>query len=363
MPSNSSKMPCKLAISSMSLGWGFAGHTLAHRLDMAQKHGYSGVEIFDEDLYDLALELQGGSTQPAHPSPEAQLAAARRIRSMCRARALEVVSLQPLRNYEGLVDRAAHAARLQELRLWISLCHGLGTDLILVPSNFLPAEHVSDDAELAAADLREAADMAAAARPPVRLCYEGLCWAARVDVWEEAWEAVRRADRPNLGLCLDTFNIAGRIYADPSRPGGRNPGAEEAVSESMARLVAEVEPRKVFLVQVVDGERLAEPLVEGHEYYDAAQPCRMSWSRHCRLFYGEERAYLPVEEIARAIFDGLGYEGWASLELFNRRMSDRDPEVPEELARRGADSWRRLVKDVGIETAAPEPPLTISASL
>lgn len=357
-------MPCKLAISSMSLGWRSAGHALPHKLDMAQKHGYSGVEIFDEDLFDLALELQGVTPTPrAHPSPEAQLTAARRIRSMCRARGLDIISLQPLRNYEGLVNRDAHAERLQELRLWIALCHELGTDLILVPSNFLPAEQVTDDLGLIAADLREAADLGAAAYPPVRLCYEGLCWGTHVDVWEKSWEVVKRADRPNLGLCLDTFNIAGRIYADPSRPTGRNPGAEKAVAESMARLVAEVDPGKVFLVQIVDGERLAAPLVEGHEYYNAAQPCRMSWSRHCRLFYGEERAYLPVREIAWAIFNGLGYQGWASLELFNRRMSDRDPEVPEELARRGADSWRRLVRDVGIETAPPAPSLTISASL
>jgi 4-hydroxyphenylpyruvate dioxygenase len=329
---------------------------------MAQKYGYSGVEIFHEDLADLPLKLQG-DTQLADPGPEAQLSAAQRIRSMCRARGLDIISLQPLMNYEGLLDRAEHSRRLPELRLWIALCHELGTDLILVPSNFLPAEHLSDDLDLIAADLREAADFGAAAYPPIRFCYESLCWGTHVDVWETSWEIVKRIDRPNFGLCLDTFNIAGRIFADPSHPSGRNPDAEKVVSESMARLVAEVDPSKVFLVQVVDAERLAEPLIEGHEYYNAAQPCRMSWSRNCRLFYGEERAYLPVREIAWAIFNGLGYEGWTSLELFNRRMSESDPEVPEELARRGVDSWRRLVRDVGIKVAPPTSSVKISASL
>jgi 4-hydroxyphenylpyruvate dioxygenase len=151
-------------------------------------------------------------------------------------------------------------------------------------------------------------------------------------------------------MCLDTFNIAGRIYADPASPTGRTPDAEEAVRESISRLVAEVDVSKVFYVQVVDAERLQTPLVEGHAFYNSQQPARMSWSRNCRLFYGERDlgAYLPVKEIASAFFHGLGYQGWVSLELFNRRMADDGPEVPEELALRGAVSWAKLVRDMDL---------------
>jgi 4-hydroxyphenylpyruvate dioxygenase len=198
--------------------------------------------------------------------------------------------------------------------------------------------------------------MGLAQNPPIRFAYESLCWSTRVDTWERCWEVVQRVDRPNFGMCLDTFNIAGRIYADPAVASGRTDNAEEAVRDSIARMIALVDVKKVFYVQVVDAERLDEPLVPGHAFYNADQPARMSWSRNCRLFYGEHDrgAYLPVKEIAWAFFHGLGFEGWVSLELFNRRMADEGPEVPEELARRGATSWIKLQKDMGLKTAQPK---------
>jgi len=228
----------------------------------------------------------------------------------------------------------------------------LGTDLVQIPSSFLPADRVSDDVGLIVADLRAAADLAAAADPPVRLVYESLAWGTRVDTWEACWDVARAVDRPNFGICLDTFNIAARIYADPTVPGGvAGPDAADAVRQSLERLLERVDVARVFYVQVVDAERLRVPLGPGHAFHVDGQPPRMSWSRNCRLFYGEEDrgAYLPVREIAAAIFHGLGFEGWVSLELFNRRMSDEDPAVPEELARRGAASWVKLVQDLGLK--------------
>jgi 4-hydroxyphenylpyruvate dioxygenase len=94
-------------------------------------------------------------------------------------------------------------------------------------------------------------------------------------------------------------------------------------------------------------------LVAGHEYYNPEQPARMSWSRNCRLFYGERGAYLPARDIAHAFFHGLGFEGWVSLELFNRRMSEADSQVPEDLARRGAISWAKLVRDMNLSVQGP----------
>ncbi|KAK3320161.1 putative dehydroshikimate dehydratase [Cercophora scortea] len=358
-------MPSKLAISSMSLGRCYAGHSLAHKLDAAQQYGYQGLELFHEDLADIAALLY-----PDDPtSGAAQLAAASHIRQMCRVRGMEIVCLQPFMHYDGLVDRNEHDRHIEKLYLWIEMARELETDLIQVPANFLPAAHVTEDLSLIIADLREIADIGLAQSPPIRFAYESLCWSTRVDTWELCWEICQRVDRPNFGLCLDTFNIAGRIYADPASATGRTPDADEATRRSIANLVAQVDPAKVFYVQVVDAERLRDPLVPGHAYYDAAQPARMSWSRNCRLFYGEKSlgAYLPVKEVARAFFHGLGFEGWVSLELFNRRMNDQGPEVPLELARRGAVSWAKLVKDLRLsveEPLTPTPmPVRISAAL
>lgn len=385
-------MPCKLGITSMSLGRAEAGHSLTHKLDMAHEYGYQGIELFYADLVEeAATHFEHASPPPTgdgtknsgEPSRPAQLAAARHIRALCADRHLAIICLQPFAHYEGLLDREAHAARVEELRFWVRLAHELGTDMIQVPSSFLPADQVSDDVGLIVSDLQELADVGAASSPPVRFVYEALCFGTRVNLWEASWEVVRRVGRDNFGLCLDSFNIAGGVYADPAAETGKNRDAEGAVARSMERMVRELGPNisKVFYVQVVDAERLLSPLVEGHALHNAEQPARMSWSRNCRLFYGEREygAYLPIREIAETFFHKLRFQGWVSLELFNRRskscsykhhrrgsyayssqvtnvrllVSDEQKHVPEELALRGALSWRRLVDDMKLEVDAP----------
>lgn len=347
-------MPNRLAISTMSLGRCYAGHSIEHRLDLAQKYGYEGIEMFFEDLAHVADELRQ-QPNPASPSKphtveSSQLAAATHIGELCRARNLAIISLQPFLNYDGLLDREQHARRIPELRHWISLAHALGTDLIQIPSSMLPASQTTTDMDAIVADLREAADLGLAASPPVRFAYESIAWSSTSDLWEQSWEAVRRADRPNLGVCLDTFHIAARLFADPTRADGTVPGCQAAFDASVARLAEAIrrDPQRVFWVQVADGERLSSPLLPGHEFYAEGQPPRMSWSRNCRLFYGEEArgAYLPVKPIAHAIFKAAGWEGWVSLELFHRRMADEGSDVAEELAARGAASWQKLVTDL-----------------
>ncbi len=350
-------MPCKLAITSMSLGRCYAGHSFTHKLDMAKKYGYQGIELFHEDLADVADGLSGEQPSPTGPPLWAQLAAARHIRQMCEIRGIQILCLQPFSHYDGLLDREEHEHRLDQLEFWFKLARELGTDIIQIPASFLPAHLVSEDFGLIVSDLRKVADMGMQENPPIRFAYESLCWSTRVDTWERCWEVVQRVDRPNFGMCLDTYNIAGRIYADPTAVSGRTANAEEAVRESMARLVSQVDVSKVFYVQVVDAERLSEPLVPGHPFYHPEQPARMSWSRNCRLFYGEKDrgGYLPIKQISQAFFHGLGFQGWVSLELFNRRMADEGAEVPEELARRGAISWRKLQEDMGLKTEKAKP--------
>lgn len=328
----------------MSLGRCYAGHSLAHKLDMAQAYGYKGIELFHEDLADMAQRLGHATAQ------ENELAAAALIRQMCRARDLAILCLQPFSGYEGLLDRAEQARRLDQLRFWFRLAKALGTDMVQIPSSFLPASRCTGDRARIVADLRRVADMGLA--EGIRFVYEALCFGTHTDTWEASWEIVQAVDRRNFGLCLDTFNIAGRVYADPASVmgccGNSPTAAHSALQESLARMRATVDVAKVFYVQVVDAERLASPLKPGHAFYDASQPARMSWSRNCRLFYGERErgAYLPVRDVARAIFHSLQFEGWVSLELFHRRMADRDAGVPRELARRGAVSWGKLVGDM-----------------
>ncbi|GAP84414.2 putative 3-dehydroshikimate dehydratase [Rosellinia necatrix] len=355
-------MHCRLAITSMSLGRCYAGHSFVHKLDMAHMYGYQALELFYEDLVEVAQQLPGEGD-----ARERELEAAGLIRRLCHERGIVILCLQPFAHYEGLVDRQAHAERIEKLKFWFRLARALRTDMIQIPTSFGPAADISEDAGLAAADLREAADLGLQQSPPIRFVYEALCFGTRYNTWEHSWDMVRAVDRPNFGLCLDTFNIAGRVYADPAAASGRTRDCDEALRASVARLVASVDVAKVFYVQVVDAERLAAPLVAGHPFHDPAQAPRMSWSRNCRLFYGEadRGAYLPVADVCRAIFHGLAFEGWVSMELFHRRMADPDPAVPKELASRGAAAWAKLVRDMKLRTEeAPSVELArVAASL
>lgn len=332
----------------MSLGRCYAGHSIEYKLSMAAKHGIQGIELFYEDLSDLAHA----------ETPSSLLAAATYIRTLCTSLDLEIICLQPFMHYEGLLDRSKHAERIAEMKLWIQLANRLGTTLIQIPSTFLAKEEVSPDVDVMVSDLKELAELGLKQSPTMRFAYESLCWGTYVDRWELCWDIVQRVDRSNFGICLDSFNILGRIYADPTSPTGRNPNAEREVQVSVRRLVEQIGPHKekIFFFQLVDAERLTAPLVEGHPFYNASQPARMSWSRNCRLFYGETDygAYLPVKDVAHAIIKEIGFDGWVSMELFNRAMDRKDVDVVEELASRAGESWRKLLVDLNMTAEAAE---------
>lgn len=334
-------MSCRPAICSHSLGRAWV-HDLPSKLDQAAKYGFD-IELFYEDLYYIAKELPGG------PSHETHLAAAHIIRSLCDERGISIVCLQPFMHYEGLKDRRKHVQRFHEMKLWIQMAKVLDTHIISIPSTCLSEDEVSGDLELITRDLREVADLAAP--EGIEFAYESLAWGTHSDTWEQAWEIVRAVDRANFGICLDTFNMAGRVFADPANPSQMTPDAGNDMKASLKRLVQTVDVRKIVYVQVVDAERLLEPLVPGHPFYDPDQPARMSWSRNCRLFYGEDAlgAYLPIKDILKAILIDLGFTGWVSAEMFNRSLTDADPLVPAQHARRAAVSWQKMMTDLGLK--------------
>jgi 4-hydroxyphenylpyruvate dioxygenase len=329
-------MSHKPAIASMSLGRAWL-HNLPDKLDQAFAHGFQGIEIFYEDLEYFAREQ---SDLPARecPSSTSLLHAAQTIKKLCDERKLAIIGLQPFLHYEGLLDRKVHDQRIEKLKLWFEIVRALGTDTIQIPGSFLSKDEITGDLDVVVGDLQELADLGAHQLPVVRFAYENLCWSTYFDTWEKAYDLVKRVDRENFGMCLDTFNIAGRVYADPAAPGGKIPSADLHLKKSLEEMVKTVDVKKVFYVQVVDAEKMQDPLVEGHAFHVEGQPARMSWSRNARLFAGEG-GYLPVMEVTKAIITGLGYKGWVSMELFSRTMSEPGAEVPAEHARRGGEAW------------------------
>ncbi|KAL2830278.1 hypothetical protein BDW59DRAFT_178016 [Aspergillus cavernicola] len=328
-----SKMTYQPAIMSASLGRAWV-HDLPHKITQAARAGFKGIEIFYEDLNYAARKLSNSST----PSPDRLLQAADHIHSLCTSNGLAIIGLQPFLFDEGLKDRDQHAALIAKMRLWLRLVKRLRTDTIQIPANFLPADQLTGDLDVIVQDLQEMADMGAAENPGVRFAYENLCWSTHVDSVERLWEVVRRVDRPNFG-----------VY--PASITGKTPNADADLKKTIEWMVREIDVAKVFYIQVVDAEKMASPLVDGHPFHVDGQPARMSWSRMARTFiYEEERgAYLPVAEVARAIISGLGYRGFVSMELFSRTMAEEGENVPVDHAKRGITAWKKLQERLQLE--------------
>ena len=123
---------------------------------------------------------------------------------------------------------------------------------MLVCSNVSPAALGGIDR--AADDFRELGERAAARG--LRVGYEALAWGRHVYDHRDAWEIVRRADHPAVGLILDSFHTLAR---------GIDP-------ESIRRIPGD----RIFLVQVADAPLLDMDL--------------LSWSRHFRNMPGPRRA-------------------------------------------------------------------------
>ncbi|KAK8848446.1 xylose isomerase-like protein [Apiospora arundinis] len=356
-------MYCKPAIATISLGQ--AGlHDIRDKLREAAACGLGGIELFYDDLEALARLLSTDTCSIVRPPSRHNIQeAARTIRDLCDDLHLVILNLQPFRFYEGLVDRA-ETARLQEqvLPLWLEIIQILGTSTILVASNFLGPDPVTGKArthsgrlDVIVDDLRDMADPAALCSPPVRIAYEAIAWGNEINKWEQAWEVVQLVDRPNFGLALDTFNMAAAVFADPTTETGMiedsAASAQSGMQATLHRMATELDMTKVFVVQIADGERLAEPLRSGHPFYVAGQPPRMSWSRNARLFLCEpERGcYLPVVDVVRLLVEQLGWRGWLSYEVFSRTLADPSPETPATHAARAARSWQNLIAVIETE--------------
>jgi 4-hydroxyphenylpyruvate dioxygenase len=327
------------AIATVSLGRATAGHALPDKIKSAAAHSFQGVEIFYECLEQYALSLNGSVSE------HSLTRAAKETKALCDDLGVSVVCLMPLMFFEGLTDPRDRTKSFQRLKLWFKLAHALGTDLIQVPTNF-QQEGTTGDKDRISTDLREAAVLGLQEVPIIRLAYEGVSWGTHIDTWEDTWEIVKRIDLPNLGLCLDTFHIAGRVWGDPASATGKRSTGDIDLTASIRKMVAELDVSKVFYIQIGDAQRLSSPLVPGHQFYDAQQPKRMSWSRNARLFPFEVKngGYLPISQVLFTLLHQLGYSGWASMETFSSELHEQDAGLPERYALRGEIAWGKTLR-------------------
>ena len=317
----------RLAIASVSLGQ-HPSHTLPQKITAAASAGFSGIEITYPDLSSHA-------TSQSLPI----LSAAQQIHSLCKHYKLTIIALVSFQNYEG--STLPLSSRLQTAKHWLAIARTLEAEHIQVPATY--DRNTSTDAALIVDELRQLADLAAADSPVVKIAYENLAWSTHCILWQDAVRIVKAVDRVNFGLCLDSFHISVALWGDPYAVSGRQEGGEERLRESMRVFVEECPRDKLFYVQLSDGEVLDPVYSESHPWYDESLEVEHVWSNEARPFPGEVEfgAYMPVEEIARAFIKDVGFEGWVSLETFDRRMRE-EAMGPEKNAKRGVESWRKL---------------------
>jgi sugar phosphate isomerase/epimerase len=210
-----------------------------------------------------------------HPGGEQAAVAA------VRASGLRVTGFQVLRDFEGLSGHL-HAYRVDVAKAMLEMCHALGSKVLLACSS--TSAHADGDPQLLVRDLKKLATLAVPLG--IRIAYEALSWGRHVNEYPQAWELVQTADRANLGLALDSFHI----FANRTDLGA----------------LQEIDPRKVFLVQLSDflWQQMRSP------------EDRIDTARHFRVFPGEGVHSAQVAEFVRAL-DEMGYRGDYSFEVFN----------------------------------------------
>ena len=329
------------AIASASLGHPTV-HPIEQRIKQAAARGFKLIEIVEDDLNVYAQKLEGGVTDIN------KIKAAEFVKGHCDRLGLKIFVLQPFWFYEGLLDRKEHDVKIEKLRLWMKLAKILGVQLVQIPTNWL-TEGTTGDMDAIVKDLVKMAEIGLEQDPVVSFAYEGVAWGTHINTWQGTWEVVKLVDKPNFGLCLDTYHIAARVWGDPTASDGMSVDADAQLRRSLEQLIKEVDVKKVFYVQVGDAERLDRPLVAGHHSYSDAQLSRMSWSRNARLFAFEEgqAGCLPIKPIIDAIVNGLDFKGYLSVETFSRKLLVEDPEIPARFAARGMTSWNTMMNLMG----------------
>jgi hypothetical protein len=183
---------------------------------------------------------------------------------MCAGHSLKILVLQPFSNFEGWPEGSQQRRdAFARAEAWIDIMEAVGTDMLQVGSSDSP--DMTQDVDSIASDLAQLADMLATRG--FRLAYENWCWATRAPGWKDVWAIVKKADRPNIGLCLDTFQTAGGEWGDPTTKSGRieagvvtSEELSRAYAASLDELSKAVPGQKIYFLQISDAYRLETPM-------------------------------------------------------------------------------------------------------
>jgi len=240
--------------------------SLESKLDAAANAGFTQITLWAKDL-------------SGHP--DGFDAALREVRQS----GLRVNAIQVMRDYEGLSGQLHHH-KVETVKTMLKVCEAVGAERLMICST--TSAHASGDIDHIAADLRKVAMLATPLG--VRVAYEALSWGRHVSDFALSWEIVQRADRANLGMCIDSFHVLANCSLN---------GTD---FEALA---------------TIPGECIAFVQLSDFLWREVRTPQeRIDTARHLRVFPGEGVHSVELARMVRMI-DRSGYRGDWSFEVFN----------------------------------------------
>jgi len=309
-----------LAYASCSIGCRDE-HTLPKKLEAIAQAGFQAIELSMPDLVSFANshlrpKEQGGKEIDDYDYDDL-CTAAKEVKSMCDSHGLKILILQPFANFEGWAEGSEERKDAwKRVDGWTRIMQAAGTDMLQVGSSDSPAEKIGTDRSRFVADLQALADKLA--EQNFRIAYENWCWSTHAPLWEDVWDICQKVDRPNFGLCLDTFQSAGGEWGDPTTASGmlEDGRSKEQIERdwqaSCTKLGQTIPKEKIFFLQISDAYRPKTPF--STQEIDGLRP-RGRWSHDFRPF-PFQGGYLPVVDFARAVLQ-TGFRSWFSYEIFD----------------------------------------------
>lgn len=299
--------------ASCSLGNPSDPPPLLDRLHAISIAGFSAIELSFPDIISYGKPVLGHEPDPNNYDELCKVAAA--IREECARRKLGIMMLQPFSNFEGWQGGSeGRQDAFERARGWIRIMQACGTNMLQVGSSDTPLDKL--DLDKVVPDLRELCDMLQ--EHNFKVAYENWCWSSHAPAWKDVWRIVEEVDRPNIGLCLDTFQTAGGEWADPTTESGllEDVSKMELIyrfQDSLDTLAKTLPKEKIYLLQISDAYMVPEPLAREVDA-QGLRP-RGRWSHDFRpLPYNG--GYLPVADVATAVLR-TGFRGWFSYEVFD----------------------------------------------
>ncbi|KAK5636892.1 hypothetical protein RRF57_012604 [Xylaria bambusicola] len=291
------------------------------------------------DILSYGKQLRGQEPGPKDYDTLVEIGQA--IKSQVQDNNLKILMLQPFANFEGWPNGSKEREdAFNRAKGWMRIMEAVGTGMLQVGSS--DAEGITSDFDELAVDLAELADLCA--QKGFRIAYENWCWATHAPDWKDVWTIVQKANRPNLGLCLDTFQSAGGEWADPRTASGLREGKDGLLGEnwnkSLKELTATIPPEKIFLLQISDAYLMNPPLEDKLDA-EGLRP-RGQWSHDYRPL-PFDGGYLPVKEFLDAVI-GTRFRGWLSIEVFDGRGKDKYDDMSD-YSRKAMGSLQKLLVD------------------